>query len=138
MSDVNAFQNLHKTDTSPRQTLWSVPKGVRLKRFYCTHFSLLCSCSSSAQILSTLIFIYKYQENSENKKIAATWHEQNCKNKKILVSTGGTHWKFKVENVNEELRIIYGVEARLINVYFPIWLNTSNLVLLETKDFLSR
>ena len=38
MSDVNAFQNLYKTDTSLRRALWSVPRGVRLKRFYFMYF----------------------------------------------------------------------------------------------------
>ena len=35
LSDVNAFHNLYKTDTSLKRTFWSVPRGVRLKRFYC-------------------------------------------------------------------------------------------------------
>ena len=35
MSDINAFQNLSKTDTSLRRTLSSVPRDVRLERFYC-------------------------------------------------------------------------------------------------------
>ena len=34
-SYMKILRNLYKTDTSIRRTLWLVPRGVRLKRFYC-------------------------------------------------------------------------------------------------------
>ena len=34
-SYLKIMKNFYKTDTSIRQTLWLVPRGVHLKRFYC-------------------------------------------------------------------------------------------------------
>ena len=64
--DVNAFQNLYKTDTSLRRTLSvlrGVPRDGRLKRFYCIRFAYLpgerrySSCRTSLQHYAYLIWM---------------------------------------------------------------------------------